>query len=57
MTDEQFLQDLKIQSGIEQAISGLVNMAVLLHRYYAALKDEGFTPQQAMSIVLDFQRQ
>lgn len=50
------IKALGLQSQMEQVFEELVNFAVILQRYYRELIAAGFTKEQALSLVLDFQR-
>ena len=39
----------------EQLVSGLRHLAMLLHHYYHVLCEEGFSPEQAMSLTDTYQ--
>lgn len=56
MNDESFFRGLRMQSETEQALIGIANLAVLVFRYYAALVEQGFTVEQAMTMAMAFQR-
>lgn len=39
----------------EQLVSGLRNLAMILHAFYHVLREEGFTDEQAMGLVAGYQ--
>lgn len=39
----------------EQLVSGLRNLAMILHSFYHALCQEGFSPEQAMDLTAHYQ--
>lgn len=45
----------KILAGLEQAAAGLRPIASLLHSYFKALHEQGFTRPEALELVKDFQ--
>ena len=40
----------------EQAESGMISIAKILGSYYKTLIEEGFAPEQAFALVLDYQQ-
>ncbi len=47
---------LEMIAALDQAMAGLVNIAGILWNYKKALKQEGFTEQEAFQLVVEYQR-
>lgn len=46
-----------LRAEVDQAKEGMKSMSQLLGTYYAALKEDGFTEEEAFALVVGFQQQ
>ena len=54
--NQDWLSGLAKQAETEQMMAAMGQWATYMRRYYEAMCEQGFTPEQAMTLVIEFQR-